>query len=265
MPERAAGWENGPFEPVSACGRVLVARCEPEGVNVGLVVGRERALLVDVGTFPAQGAALRAAADDVAGRLTGVRVGVAVLTHDHYDHWFGLAGLPDLEAWAHAGLGEPAGSSADWLPRVGLAAAPRPSRRIDDGGRQVLDLGGLSAVVEHHGRAHTRTDLTVLVPEAGVLFAGDLVEESGPPQHGPESDLARWPGVLDAVLQRLETPAAPSSQNEPCGMAPTTGEIGAIPQGSFHGEVRVVPGHGAVVDAAFVRAQREALAAAPPG
>lgn len=48
-------------------------------------------------------------------------------------------------------------------------------------------------------------------------------------------------------------------------MAPTTGEVGAIPQGSFHGEVRVVPGHGAVVDAAFVRAQREALAAAPPG
>ena len=101
---------------------------------------------------------------------------------------------------------------------MGLAAAPRPSRRIDDGGRQVLDLGGLSAVVEHHGHAHTRTDLTVLVPEAGVLFAGDLVEESGPPQHGLESDLAGWPGVL-----------------------------------------------GAVVDAAFVRAQREALAAAPPG
>lgn len=121
---------------------------------------------------------------------------------------------------------------------MGLAAAPRPSRRIDDGGRQVLDLGGLSAVVEHYGRAHTRTDLTVLVPEAGVL---------------------------DAVLQRLEAPAARSSRNEPCGMAPTTGEVGAIPQGSFHGEVRVVPGHGAVVDAAFVRAQREVLAAAPPG
>ena len=227
------GWENGPFTPVCAGGRVLVARCEPEGVNVGLVVGDARALLVDVGTHPAQGAALRAAADDVADRLTGVRVGAAVLTHDHYDHWFGLAGTPGLEAWAHAGLGEPTGSSAAWLGRVGLSAAPQPSRRIDDGGRHVLDLGGLSAVIEHHGAAHTRTDLTVLVPEAGVLFAGDLVEESGPLQHGPESDPARWPRVLDALLEWL----------------------------AAHPGARVVPGHGAVVDAAFVRAQRQELTA----
>ena len=49
-------WSNGPFESVAD--RVLVARCEPCDVNVGLVVGDAAALLVDVGTHPDQGEAL---------------------------------------------------------------------------------------------------------------------------------------------------------------------------------------------------------------
>ncbi|MGW3296706.1 MBL fold metallo-hydrolase, partial [Streptomyces xiamenensis] len=60
---------------------------------------------------------------------------------------------------------------------------------------------------------------------------GDLVEESGEPQAGPDADPAAWPAALDRLL-----------------------ELGG-PQ------ARYVPGHGAVVDAAFVRAQRAFLAA----
>ena len=65
-----------------------------------------------------------------------------------------------------------------------------------------------------------------------VVFCGDLVEESGEPQAGPDAVPSRWPAALDRLL-----------------------ELG--------GEDAVyVPGHGAVVDAAFVRAQRDALARA---
>jgi glyoxylase-like metal-dependent hydrolase (beta-lactamase superfamily II) len=84
------------------------------------------------------------------------------------------------------------------------------------------------------GPAHSPYDLAVLVPgtdgEAGVVFCGDLVEESGEPQAGPDADPASWPAALDRLL-------------------------------SLGGEDALyVPGHGAVVDAAFVRAQRDVLA-----
>lgn len=55
----------GPFVPVAD--RVHVAVAEPEGVNVGLVVGSTGALLVDTGSSPEQGRAIRAAAEAVAG------------------------------------------------------------------------------------------------------------------------------------------------------------------------------------------------------
>ena len=81
------------------------------------------------------------------------------------------------------------------------------------------------------GRGHTDHDLIVVVPgDPTVVFCGDLVEESGDPVIGPDSLLAEWPATLDAVL-------ASGGQ-----------------------DARYVPGHGAVVDADFVRRQRDWLA-----
>ncbi|EPJ41731.1 hypothetical protein STAFG_1227 [Streptomyces afghaniensis 772] len=72
----------------------------------------------------------------------------------------------------------------------------------------------------------------MLVPgDPEVVFCGDLVEESGEPQAGPDAVPSHWP-------------------------APWTG------CSTWAARTRLyVPGHGAVVDAAFVRAQRDALAA----
>ena len=65
-----------------------------------------------------------------------------------------------------------------------------------------------------------------------MVFCGDLVEESADPSIDADSDPAAWPATLDRVI-----------------------EAGG-------GEGRVfVPGHGAVVDAAFVRRQRDWLRA----
>jgi glyoxylase-like metal-dependent hydrolase (beta-lactamase superfamily II) len=82
------------------------------------------------------------------------------------------------------------------------------------------------------GPAHSGHDLAVLVPGTPeVVFCGDLVEESGEPQAGRDAVPSRWPAALDRLL-----------------------ELG--------GEDAVyVPGHGAAVNAEFVRAQRAALAA----
>src|SRR3712207_8052590 len=89
----------------------------------------------------------------------------------------------------------------------------------------VLDVGGREVVLRHLGRGHTGHDLVVEV-EDGVVFAGDLVEEGGPPAF-EDAFPAEWPATL--------------------------GRLHALARGP------VVPGHGAVVDAAFVGAQREEL------
>jgi glyoxylase-like metal-dependent hydrolase (beta-lactamase superfamily II) len=73
----------------------------------------------------------------------------------------------------------------------------------------------------------------VLVPDANrdrvVVFAGDLIEESGDPAIDADSDVPAWPATLDRLL--------------------ALGGPDAI----------YVPGHGSVVDAEFVRRQRDWL------
>ena len=44
----------------------------------------------------------------------------------------------------------------------------------------VIDLGDRMVELVHPGRGHTGGDLVVRVPDADVLLAGDLVEESAP-------------------------------------------------------------------------------------
>ena len=78
----------------------------------------------------------------------------------------------------------------------------------------------------HHGLGHTDADIVVEVPDAGVLFLGDLVEESAPPAFGDAYPL-EWP----ATLGRIELTDT------------------------------MVPGHGDMVDRPFVLGQLEDLEA----
>jgi glyoxylase-like metal-dependent hydrolase (beta-lactamase superfamily II) len=94
-----------------------------------------------------------------------------------------------------------------------------------------LDLGGRSVRLVHPGPAHTGHDVVVHVPDAGAVFAGDVVEH-GPrgwtaESFGVDALVEHWPAALDAIL----------------ALAPRV----------------VVPGHGEPVDAAFVAEHRDGL------
>jgi glyoxylase-like metal-dependent hydrolase (beta-lactamase superfamily II) len=208
--------------------------------TAGLVVGADRALLVDAGSSLAEGARLCAQARE----LAGGGVTLLALTHPHFDHVFGAAAFADAEVLAAGGADAVfttgrAELRADAV-RHGLDARAaeeaadalvRPGREVRD--RLTLPLGGgREALLANVGPGHTAHDLAVVVPgEPAVVFCGDLVEESGEPQGGPDAVPSRWPAALDRLL-------------------------------ALGGEDALyVPGHGAVVDAAFVRAQRDALAA----
>lgn len=212
-------------------------------VTVGMVTGASAVLLIDCGTTLSEAARI---AEDVR-RLTGRMVTHIVLTHHHFDHILGSAGFPDAQLYAAApvavaltaGIGgvrdDAVGYGADGDEIVATAAAVRvPDHLVTD---IDLDLGGRVVTVAHLGRGHTDHDLVVVVPPAGpadprVVFCGDLVEESGDPAIGADSDIAAWPGTLERLLS-LGGPDA-----------------------------RYVPGHGTVVDAHFVARQRDWLSGA---
>ncbi|MEU1592057.1 MBL fold metallo-hydrolase [Streptomyces sp. NPDC005708] len=235
-------WEGSGWEALGpGAGRTRLPGWD---CTAGLVVGEHGALMVDAGSGPGEGARLRTEALRLLSTLGGDRrVTHLALTHPHFDHVFGAAAFADAEVFGAAGIDTVLvherselvadavrnGLDADVAAEAADLLVP-PRHQVS--GEWTLDLGGLRVLLANVGPAHTAHDLVVLVPgERDVVFCGDLVEESGEPQAGPDAAPSHWPAALDRLL-----------------------ELG--------GEDAVyVPGHGAVVDAGFVRAQRDELAA----
>jgi glyoxylase-like metal-dependent hydrolase (beta-lactamase superfamily II) len=208
-------------------------------VTVGLVHASTGVMLVDAGTTLTEAAAIDA---DVR-QLSGRPVTHVVLTHKHFDHvlgssWFVDAetySAPDVVSYLSSATHELRadalryGASPDEIDRAVAALRP-PQHAVDNAD---VDLGGRRVTITHLGRGHTTSDLVAVVPGDGddptVVFTGDLVEESGDPAIDADSDVAAWPATLDRLL--------------------AVGGANAL----------YVPGHGSVVDADFVRMQRDWL------
>ncbi|HEX7397923.1 MAG TPA: MBL fold metallo-hydrolase [Propionibacteriaceae bacterium] len=208
---------------------VYVTTLEPATVNVGLVVGTSGALLVDSGSSPAQGQALR---DSIA-TVTDVALRHVVVTHHHWDHTYGLGAFAGVETIGHESLAASLSSEAarEAAAEQGLApddvVGPTTSISI----LAARDLGGIHVEIGHFGPGHTQGDLAILVPEARVLFAGDLVENGAPPQVDETTSLKDWPQVMEALLTLCKP------------------------------DTIVVPGHGDLVEPDFIAWQRAGLAA----
>jgi glyoxylase-like metal-dependent hydrolase (beta-lactamase superfamily II) len=209
-------------------------------VNVGVVRGSAGLLVVDT---QSSAEAARGVIEDV--RALGAGEVVAVVnTHEHFDHTFGngafRAAYGAIPVHAHEVAAantvasgerykarfadEPADPHLDAMLATEVVAADTTFSSA-----VALDLGDRLVELVHPGRGHTAGDLVVRVPDADVLLAGDLVEESGPASLGDDSWPMEWPLALDIVLGLL----TPTSV--------------------------VVPGHGAVVDREFVEEQRNTI------
>jgi glyoxylase-like metal-dependent hydrolase (beta-lactamase superfamily II) len=81
--------------------RVLVARYPQWDVNVGLILGRDGAIVVDTRGSAAQG---REALDDASSAAPGARVVHVVNTHVHFDHTFGNVAFEGATVHAHANV-----------------------------------------------------------------------------------------------------------------------------------------------------------------
>lgn len=210
--------------------------------TIGVVTGSSGVLLVDTGATVRDGARLRRELRSLLGRgVTHI-----ALTHPHFDHVLGTAAFAGVEVYGAAGLAEFLAHAQDDLRREAVRHGVEPGAAADAAdllvrphhqvsGECALDLGGgRQALLANVGPGHTAHDLAVLVPAGAadpeIVFCGDLVEESGAPQAGPDAIPSHWPAALDRLL-----------------------DLGGP-------DALYVPGHGAVVDARFVRAQRDELA-----
>ena len=205
--------------------QVFVRRHESWDLNIGLIVGAAGCLVVDTRVSPREGRELAEAVRTV----TSLPWTVAN-THAHLDHVLGNSAFEGAPIWGHV-------RCADFLrehgsdrlrdfdePDVDGAQIVVPDRTFED--TATVDLGRRVVGLRHLGRGHTVGDIVVEVPDAGVVFAGDLIREGGPLWFEDAYPLD-WPSTLLALE--------------------------GVAQGA------VVPGHGTVVDRAFVAGQRAML------
>lgn len=213
-------------------------------LTLGVIAGRDGTVVVDTGPTEAHASAL---ADAIGAHGLGPVVAV-VNTHVHWDHVLGNAVFADrwpdaaLIAHEHAAAATPAhvegfrraagkaGSPYADSPHLDALRSARVRPATDTlSSARVLDLGDRRVEVVHPGPAHTDGDVVVHVPDVGVVYAGDLVEQSAPPSYGEDSFPLTWHTALDLVVGMVAEDAV------------------------------VVPGHGTPVDRAFVEEQRAAV------
>lgn len=238
---------------------VFRKRFEPCDVTVTAVVGSEGVAVIDTRCSLAEAREIK----EQLRRLTQAPVRWVVNTHAHFDHVWGNAEFvaprltPAAQIWGHESLVpqlNPANPALAALVSELMTEEPRwatdmpelefvaPTELVRD--RATINLGNRHLELFYLGRAHTDGDLWILLtdtdpattadptaptPPAHLALAGDLIEESGPPAFGDDSYPLEWAATLDRALDVI---------------GPDT---------------LVIPGHGDVVNTAFVREQRATI------
>jgi glyoxylase-like metal-dependent hydrolase (beta-lactamase superfamily II) len=227
-----------------ALGAGLYAYLQPDGgwglSNAGLVCGDGASLLVDT-LFDLH--LTRDMLGALAPHTAAAPIRLAVNTHGDPDHTFGNELLPqDAEIWASTAARDamlhatPEAVGAMFAARDGSqelrdflrtrfggfhvdGITLRPATHTFDG-RAELRVGGREVVLRELGPGHAPGDTIVHVPDADVVFAGDLVFAHDTP--------LMWTGPVESWLSALDRILA---------LRPAL----------------VVPGHGPVTDADGVR------------
>jgi glyoxylase-like metal-dependent hydrolase (beta-lactamase superfamily II) len=148
-------------------------------------------------------------------------------THHHWDHTFGNAAFQDAEIVGHrfcaadmrASYGDPATrktkleesarladytSVRDYIHEVeressgnGFRLLP-PSRLTDE--CDTLHIGDLTVILYHTPGIHTRGNLTIFIPELGIVFGRREFAGSGTIKLEPGADPSKISRVLENIL-----------------------------------------------------------------
>jgi glyoxylase-like metal-dependent hydrolase (beta-lactamase superfamily II) len=208
--------------------RVFTRRYRFADQQIGVVLGDGEALVIDTRSTPGQARELIA---DI-GHLTPLPVRIVVDTHWHSDHVFGNHDFRPATIWGHDRCrsvllenGERQRASlSDALPELAdefrAVVIDPPEQTFAEAA--TVEVGGRRLELRYLGRGHTDADIVIQVPDADVMFAGDLLENDAVPYFGDGYPI-EWPETVARLLSLVSGP--------------------------------VVPGHGSVGDRSFVERQ----------
>lgn len=248
----APRYDDGLHQVGDGCWAWLQPNGDWGEANAGLVRGGDASAVVD--TLWDQRLA-REMVGAMAPHLQGAPVRLVVNTHSDGDHWWGNAEMPS-EAQIVTSVASLASMRDEASPAelarlgaLGRRVGPLPGPvgamgryvgamlapfafgdvelRLPDrtfSGEQTEDAGGRALRLIEVGPAHTAGDLVVHVPDAGVVYAADILFVDATP--------VMWVGPVEGWIAALDT-------------------LLALDADTF------VPGHGPVTDRAGVQAVRD--------
>jgi glyoxylase-like metal-dependent hydrolase (beta-lactamase superfamily II) len=194
--------------------RVWVRRYESLDQSIGVIGGDAGLVVIDTRASHRLADELR---DELA-QLSGSVVGV-INTHGHWDHVFGNARFLPTPIWGHVRCATMIVEGGEAMRARLLAASPAesaeqfreveltpPTELIEDAA--TLDLGDRQVDLRHLGRGHTDNDVVVTVPDASVLFVGDLLENAPAPGFGDSYPIA-WAETGLALLELVDGTVVP--------------------------------------------------------
>jgi glyoxylase-like metal-dependent hydrolase (beta-lactamase superfamily II) len=191
--------------------------------NGGIVAGSDRVLAIESFMQPAGARWLAERCKELTGRWpTDV-----IVTHYHADHVSGFSGYQHQSTAPRLWT---TGTTRDLVQKSGRQenpfALPEQLTILDESRSTEIDLGGRMVKI-NPAAGHTTSDLTVEVPDAGVVFTGDLFFHR------------LVPNFSDALPERLDRSVEDLLQ---------------------HGDVQFVPGHGTMATPADLKKFRRFLA-----
>jgi glyoxylase-like metal-dependent hydrolase (beta-lactamase superfamily II) len=172
--------------------------------NVGVVEGERAVLVVDTAMGHRNGEAILALAEGVA---DGRKV-ILTTTHFHPEHAFGAKPFErGITYVMNAAQAEELAAKGTEYVEMFSTFGPGLAELLDGvelippdltyEGRLRIDLGGRVVELHEVGPAHTRGDQLIHLPDEGVLFAGDLVENAFfPILPDPDAQGDKWLDVL---------------------------------------------------------------------
>ncbi len=151
--------------------------------NPGFVITEAGVVVIDPGSSVQVG---RMVLEQVKS-ITDMPVVAVFSSHIHGDHWLGNQAIkeayPDARMYAHPNLIQQAedGEGETWVDLMtrltdGATAGTKPvipDLPVVDG--DVITIGGIEFAIHDKGKAHTVSDLAIVVLPDNTLFSGDLV------------------------------------------------------------------------------------------
>ena len=183
--------------------------------NTGVIIGDDSVMIIDAQATPVM-------AQRVIEKIRTVidkPIKYVVLSHYHAVRVLGASGYGASEIIASEkcrGMIQERGNE-DWaselgrFPRLFQAAESVPGLTwpsVTFNGKMTVYLGKRRVELLQLGRAHTAGDIVAWVPDAGVMFTGDIVEYHSACYCG-DAHFTDWPGTLDAIARYSPKSIAP--------------------------------------------------------